>query len=163
MNMNVKLLLQISKLKKVEWINIWGTTGYNEICYQIVTSIRWMKPIPKNICRSILTIWCCRNTRSLCRKQPAPTTRHIPILKTYIVEKCRKLCLVLRGNNPTKCGHEVLKVIANYTYIKGSYGFDVVVGLKYGVVSSWSWSKSLCDPEMSTMEIRGVLKTIASF
>ena len=47
--------------------------------------------------------------------------------------------------------------------MKGSYEFDVVVGVKYGVVSSWSWSKFICDPEMGTTEIRGVLKTTASF
>lgn len=85
-------------------------------------------------------------------------------MKTYIVEKRKKLRLVPHGNNhPTKFGHEVLKVIANYTYVKGSYEFDVVTGVKYGVVSSSSWSKSVCDPEMGTTEIRGVPKTIASF
>lgn len=55
--------------------------------------------------------------------------------------------LSLHGNNPTKFGQEVLKGITNFTYMKGSYGFDVATSMKYGVVSSLKWSKSISDLE----------------
>jgi hypothetical protein len=63
---------------------------------------------------------------------------------------CKKLYilrLVLPGNNPTKFGQQVLKAITNYTYMKGSYGFDVATSMEYGVVSSLNWAKPICDLE----------------
>jgi hypothetical protein len=41
--------------------------------------------------------------------------------------------------------------------------FDVAIGVIYGVASSLSWSKSMCNPDTGIARIRGPLKTIASF
>jgi hypothetical protein len=41
--------------------------------------------------------------------------------------------------------------------------FNVTTGMNYGVASFLSWSKSICNPEIGIIEIRGPLRSNASF
>ena len=70
-------------------------------------------------------------------KEPPPhiarshnkTRSHIENLH-WLEENVKKLRLVLHGNNNlTKFGHEGLKAITNYMYIKGKCEFDVATGV----------------------------------
>lgn len=71
---------------------------------------------------------------------------------------------------PVKNGMRFLVNIQEFVYFIKSMAsskcekddFDVATGVKYGVASFSSCSKSICDPKSSIMRNRGSPKTIAS-
>ena len=50
-----------------------------------------------------------------------------------------------------------------YLVARKKDGSDVATGMKFGVVSFSSWSKSICNLETGIMRIRGTSMTTASF